>query len=62
VKVGCQNGTTVVGHGCQTVQPQAKATLVIPEKQFKMSGAQRCDKMASLAVENVVVTAPPPRR
>lgn len=62
VKVGCGNGTSVVGHGCQSVQPQGKSSLLIPESQFKVSGAQRCDRMTSVAVENVVVTAPPPRR
>jgi len=63
VKVGCVNGAMVRGHGCQTVQPQAKASLLIPENQFKMTaGAQRCDRIQTVSVENLVVTAPAPKR
>jgi hypothetical protein len=62
VKVTCANGATVIGSGCQNVQPAAKTSLIIAENQFKpVSG--KCDKLAGVAVENLkigpVLTAMP---
>lgn len=54
VAVTCQNGTRAVGHGCQEVQPESKASKFIPVSSF--TKAEQCDMAAGVAVENIKVS------
>ena len=49
----CQNGTRMVAHACQPVQPHATANRVILESAF--TNLQRCDNVASTSVENTIL-------
>lgn len=56
VAVTCHNGTKAIGSGCQTVEPEGKATAFIPVSDMK--GAEGCDVATTVNVQNLRVTAP----
>lgn len=53
VVIECANNTRIRGNGCQDVQPEGKATRVIPME--KLSNAVACDKAIGMSVENIRV-------
>jgi hypothetical protein len=52
VKITCANRATLIGSGCQNVQPKGKVSLLLQESQFK---GGTCDKATGFVVENVKV-------
>ncbi len=58
VNVSCQNGTRGKAHGCGSVDPQAKSSVVMPFTAFGGS-LEKCDAVAGASVDGLVLTASP---
>lgn len=56
VVMACRNGTRAVGHACQDVTPDARASKIIPEADVQ--NLAQCDSATGITIEHLTVSLP----